>query len=161
MSEKSIPSVTHQERLKELAWLVGDWVDENSDSVVHVTCRWSDDKNFLLRDFVIHVQGKPVMNVNQRIGWDPVTKQIKSWVFDSEGGYGDALWARNGNSGSSSPRVSCPTGNRHGHQYAYQVGPEHGPLGVDRTYRGRPDHPDMAKPSWYAGLRHRNQHVTK
>ena len=29
------------------------------------------------------------MKVTQRIGWDPLTKQIKSWVFDSEGGYGD------------------------------------------------------------------------
>ena len=37
------------------------------------------------------------MTVNQRIGWDPLTKQIKSWVFDSEGGYGDGLWTRNGN----------------------------------------------------------------
>ena len=77
--------------------MVGEWLDESSDSIIHATCRWSDDKNFLLRDFVIHVQGKPVMNVTQRIGWDPLTKQIKSWVFDSDGGYGDAFWARNGN----------------------------------------------------------------
>ena len=37
------------------------------------------------------------MTVNQRIGWDPLTKQIKSWVFDSEGGYGDEFWTRKGN----------------------------------------------------------------
>jgi len=36
------------------------------------------------------------MTVTQRIGWDPLSKQIKSWVFDSEGGYGDGLWTRNG-----------------------------------------------------------------
>ena len=89
--------ISHHERLKELEWMIGEWLDESSDSVIHATCRWSDDKNFLLRDFLIHVQGKPVMTVTQRIGWDPLTKQIKSWVFDSEGGYGDALWARNGN----------------------------------------------------------------
>jgi uncharacterized protein (TIGR02246 family) len=89
--------LAHHERLKELEWLVGEWLDESSDSSIHANCRWSDDKNFLLRDFVIHVQGKPVMNVTQRIGWDPLTKQIKSWVFDSAGGYGDALWTRSGN----------------------------------------------------------------
>jgi len=86
----------HHERLKDLEWLVGEWLDQSTDSTVHVTCRWSDDKNFLLRDFTIHVQGRPVMTVSQRIGWDPLTKQVKSWVFDSEGGYGDALWTRNG-----------------------------------------------------------------
>jgi len=89
--------VKSHEHLKPLAWLVGDWVDQSSDSTVHVSCRWSPDKNFLLRDFTVHVQGRPVMTVNQRIGWDPLTRQIKSWVFDSEGGYGDALWTRKGN----------------------------------------------------------------
>jgi len=86
----------HHERLKDLEWLVGEWLDQSPDSTVHVNCHWSDDKNFLLRDFTIHVQGQPVMTVSQRIGWDPLTKQVKSWVFDSEGGYGDALWTRSG-----------------------------------------------------------------
>jgi uncharacterized protein (TIGR02246 family) len=89
--------LAHHERLKELEWMIGEWVDENSNSLIHVTCRWSEDKNYLLRDFVIQVLGKPVLNVSQRIGWDPLTKQIKSWVFDSDGGYGDAFWARAGN----------------------------------------------------------------
>ncbi len=77
--------------------MVGDWIDESSESVIHATCRWSADKNFLLRDFTIQSEGKSVMTVTQRIGWDPLSKQIKSWVFDSEGGYGDGLWSRNGN----------------------------------------------------------------
>jgi uncharacterized protein (TIGR02246 family) len=89
--------LAHHEHLKELDWLTGEWVDETSHSVIQASCRWSDDRNFLLRDFVIHVQGKPVMNVSQRIGWDPLSQQIKSWVFDSDGGYGQSLWARSGN----------------------------------------------------------------
>jgi hypothetical protein len=28
------------------------------------------------------------------IGWDPQAQQIKSWVFDSEGGHGEGLWTR-------------------------------------------------------------------
>ena len=36
------------------------------------------------------------MQVSQRIGWDPLAKRIRSWVFDSEGGYGESVWARNG-----------------------------------------------------------------
>jgi uncharacterized protein (TIGR02246 family) len=95
--EELEPGLPHSERLRELEWLVGDWVDESSDSVVHGTCRWSADKHFLLRDFTIQTEGRAVMTVTQRIGWDPLSKQIKSWVFDSEGGYGDGLWTRNGN----------------------------------------------------------------
>jgi uncharacterized protein (TIGR02246 family) len=94
--EEPGPALAHSERLKELEWLVGDWLDESSDAVVHATCRWTADKNFLLRDFTVQAEGKPVMTVTERIGWDPLSKQIKSWVFDSEGGYGDGLWTRNG-----------------------------------------------------------------
>jgi len=95
--EELEPALTHRERLQELAWMVGDWIDEGSDSVVHAICKWSPCQNFLLRDFTIESQGKPVMTVHQRIGWDPLSKQIKSWVFDSEGGYGSASWTRVGN----------------------------------------------------------------
>src|SRR6202000_3373725 len=83
--EEKEPGLTPHQHLQEVAWLAGDWIDESPDSVVHVNCKWTDDKNFLLRDFTIHVQGKPVMTVNERIGWDASTRQIKSWVFDSEG----------------------------------------------------------------------------
>lgn len=87
-------TVTPHERLRELEWLVGDWVDESPDSLVHTSCRWSPDGNFLLRDFTIRVQGKPVMTVNERIGWDASRRQIVSWVFDSEGGHGTGCWSR-------------------------------------------------------------------
>jgi uncharacterized protein (TIGR02246 family) len=86
----------HQ-RLQELEWLVGEWTDESPDSVVRVNCRWTEDGNFLLRDFRVQVQGKSVMTVSERIGWDPATRQIRSWVFDSEGGHGTGLWSRAGN----------------------------------------------------------------
>jgi hypothetical protein len=31
------------------------------------------------------------------IGWDPQERQIRSWVFDSAGGFGNGLWERRGN----------------------------------------------------------------
>jgi uncharacterized protein (TIGR02246 family) len=108
--EEHATGVLHHERLRDLDWLVGEWLDQNSDSTVHVLCKWSNDKNYLLRDFTIHVQGRPLMTVNQRIGWDPLTRQIKSWVFDSEGGYGDGLWARNGNEWVIKSRGVLPDG---------------------------------------------------
>ncbi len=84
------------DRLKELEWLVGDWVDESDAAVVFTTCRWSEDKNFLLRHYTFHIQGRPAMTGSQRIGCDPVTGQFKSWVFDSQGGQSEGLWSRDG-----------------------------------------------------------------
>ena len=94
--EEPDPLVRPHDRLKDLEWMVGEWVDEGPDSVVRVNCRWSEDENFLIRSFTVKRQGKPVMTVTQRIGWDPLARQFRSWEFDSEGGFGEGKWSRDG-----------------------------------------------------------------
>jgi uncharacterized protein (TIGR02246 family) len=91
------PPPTAHEQLQPLAWLVGEWVDDDGSAVVISSCRWSEDGNFLLQDFKLDINGRNAMNVSQRIGWDPLVKRIRSWVFDSEGGFGESLWTRDGN----------------------------------------------------------------
>ena len=88
--------LTPHDRLKELEWLVGDWVNESQDAVVRTTCKWSEDGNFLIREFLMKAQGQTVLSGTQRIGWDPVRRQFKTWIFDSEGGFGEGYWTRNG-----------------------------------------------------------------
>lgn len=95
--EHSETLVPPHEHLKDLEWIVGEWVEEARDAVVSMSCRWSDDKNYLLRDFSIQVLGRPALSGTERIGWDPLTKQFRSWVFDSNGGYGEGHWTRRGN----------------------------------------------------------------
>lgn len=90
------PVGTNHERLQPLAWLVGDWVDDGGSTVVLSSCRWSKDGNFLLQEFKIKVNGHDSMDISQRIGWDPLAKRIRSWVFDSDGGYGESTWTRDG-----------------------------------------------------------------
>jgi uncharacterized protein (TIGR02246 family) len=91
------PPPTAQEELRPLAWLVGEWVDDGGSSVVYSSCRWSEDRNWLLQEFDLQVNGRNAMKVSQRIGWDPLAKCIHSWVFDSEGGTGESLWTPEGN----------------------------------------------------------------
>ena len=38
-----------------------------------------------------------ISKVHQVIGWDPVAKTIRSWVFDSQGGFGEGTGSRKGN----------------------------------------------------------------
>lgn len=94
--EETDPFAAPREHLEDLAWMIGDWVDEGTDSVVRVHCDWSKDKNFLMRSFTVQRQGRPVLHVTQRIGWDPVARHIRSWEFDSEGGFGGGTWSRDG-----------------------------------------------------------------
>ena len=78
--------------LQPLEWLVGEWLDEGRTENVESTFRWDENKSFLLEEFQVVRDGAVIMKGTQRIGWDPQTKQIRSWTFDSAGGFGEAVW---------------------------------------------------------------------
>jgi uncharacterized protein (TIGR02246 family) len=88
----------HASQLQQLDWLLGEWVDEGDDSIVDFSCKAVDNGNFLHREFTVRIAGQAAMSGSQRIGWDPVSGKLRTWVFDSEGGYGDGTWHRNGDS---------------------------------------------------------------
>jgi len=83
-----------QEELARLAWLVGEWVSEDSESVVHTQCAWSDDGNYLLRRFDVQTYDGRAMSGEQRIGWDPANQKLRSWTFDSAGGFFNGFWTQ-------------------------------------------------------------------
>ena len=84
------------ERLEELEWMLGEWVNESDDGIVNTSCIWSDDGNFLLREFDVKVEGRIALRGTQRIGWDAQRKQFRMWVFDDRGGFADGLVSRDG-----------------------------------------------------------------
>lgn len=88
----------HRAQLQQLEWLLGDWVDEDDDSIVEYSCQAVDNGNFLLRQFTVKISGQEAMSGTQRIGWDPVNGKLRAWVFDSEGGYAEGTWHRDGDS---------------------------------------------------------------
>jgi uncharacterized protein (TIGR02246 family) len=95
--EKAPPS--NYEHLKELEWMIGSWHDDDPRPAVEIQtdCAWTKNKNFITRAFAVAI-GDDVRNSGmQIIGWDPVAKQIHSWVFDSDGGFGEGTWTRKGN----------------------------------------------------------------
>lgn len=87
---------TGDEPLSHLDMLVGRWVDESPDAVVLTSYIWSENRRFLLSRFTIQIAGRPAMTGVQRIGWDPLEKTIRSWVFDSEGGFAEGVWTQDG-----------------------------------------------------------------
>jgi uncharacterized protein (TIGR02246 family) len=98
-SARDLPddTATPEEQLKQLQWMIGEWVDESPEALVMTSYRWTDNQCYILSEFKVQVGGRPVMIGTQRIGWDPLAKKIRSWVFDSEGGFGEGIWTREGN----------------------------------------------------------------
>ncbi len=52
------------------------------------------------------------MSGMQLIGWDPAAKQIRSWVFDSDGGFGQGTWTRKDNRWSNQQSGVLPDGRK-------------------------------------------------
>ena len=86
------PAPTPREMLAALEWMVGEWVDESPEGRTSISFRWSDDGNFLLGDFSVSVGGEVVAASTQRIGWDPIEGRLRSWTFDSDGGFTEGDW---------------------------------------------------------------------
>lgn len=88
--------LTPHDRLQELAWMVGEWHDESPDAIVKTSCRWDDSGNYLLHEYAVQIGGAASASGSMRIGWDPLSRQIKSWTFDANGSYAEGLWTRIG-----------------------------------------------------------------
>lgn len=95
VTEEDLPAGrSSYEQLKELEWMIGTWVDQDDQDRVETTYEWTRNQNFITCFFTLSVRDRIDMAGMQIIGWDPATKQIRSWVFDSGGGYGEGVWSK-------------------------------------------------------------------
>lgn len=91
------PPPSNYEHLKELDWMIGSWIDKDDNATIQTDCEWTKNRNFMTRSFAVAAGDKVHMSGMQVVGWDPIAKQIRSWVFDSNGGYSDGKWKHKGN----------------------------------------------------------------
>jgi hypothetical protein len=82
--------------LAPLEWLLGEWTGLTDHATVLVSAHWCEDGAFIEREFVVQHEGLDHVGGTQRIGWDPLTKLIKCWTFDSLGGVGESYWRPEG-----------------------------------------------------------------
>jgi len=95
--DDAAPEGRQNSPLDELEWMVGQWVDEGEDSTIITSCSWTKNRKFLMRSFRVTTDGHEGLEGTQFIGWDPIAGQIRSWTFDSEGGFGEGHWIKDGN----------------------------------------------------------------
>lgn len=100
------------EYLKDLSWLIGDWKDEDEHVTIHFSTHWDKYKNFIIQNFGLAVYSVEELEGIQIIGWDPIEKKIRSWVFDSDGGFGSAVWSQEGKSWHATMRYTLSDGRK-------------------------------------------------
>lgn len=84
---------SHQEFLHPLDWTIGEWADQGSEGhEARAVFEWSPDRNYIISLRAVRVNDAFLDNGTQRIGWDPAAKQIRSWNFEPDGGFGEGTW---------------------------------------------------------------------
>ena len=89
-----VETPTQYEHLKELEWIIGSWVDEDDTARIITECQWTRNNNFISRSCTVESDGAIDMAGMQVIGWDARSKQIRSWTFDSDGGFSEDVWTK-------------------------------------------------------------------
>lgn len=103
---------SHYEQLKELEWMLGTWIDQEGGEVIKTECKWTRNKNFIVRTFTATIEDQVDLTGMQFIGWDASRKKIRSWVFDSDGGFSEGVWRHSGKQWMVQSTATLPNGKR-------------------------------------------------
>ncbi len=86
---------SNYEHLKALEWLIGEWVDAGEGFAIDIHCAWTKNNNFICRRYAVSNESQDIESSGlQIIGWDASKNQIRSWLFDSEGGVITGTWSQ-------------------------------------------------------------------
>jgi uncharacterized protein (TIGR02246 family) len=110
--ESASPPPSHYDKLQDLEWMIGRWVDADEDLSIETSCRWTRNQNFIVRSFKVIEADRVDFEGTQIIGWDPNSQAIRSWMFDSDGGFGVGRWSSNGNRWTVNALSVLPDGRR-------------------------------------------------
>jgi uncharacterized protein (TIGR02246 family) len=114
-----LPSLASAQ-LKDLEWLVGEWVDQSPNVDVTVKIYWATNKAFLLMDYIVKREGMDPLEVTLRVGWDGASQRIRSWTFDSQGGFGEGFWHKDGKKWLVGTSGVLPDGGTGGSTNSYE-----------------------------------------
>ncbi len=94
--ETTAGPVATADQLASLNAFVGEWTGEVNQITLHISAKWDAHKKFLRREVSLS-QGKASLGGRQEIGWDPLARHIRSWMFNDDGSYTDGIWSLEGN----------------------------------------------------------------
>jgi uncharacterized protein (TIGR02246 family) len=84
------------EALKSVSWMIGDWTLHGKNKNVYLKVHAINNGNFLALRFSDSEGNNAIPEQLQIIGWSLKTKDIVSWNFGHEGGFGYGHWHKVG-----------------------------------------------------------------
>jgi hypothetical protein len=77
--------------------MVGQWQPAAAKGAgLEIKSQWLAKQNFIRNDITVTTDGKTSTGGVQIVGWNPRLGKIVAWHFDSEGGFGQSVWTKDG-----------------------------------------------------------------
>lgn len=119
VAQEENTELSPHDQLKTLDWLIGSWIDTSDNVDVTSTFEWDADNHFIIQHFSMKKGDEPPLTGQQIIAWDPAEKKIRSWVFDSDGGFGQSLWSGQGDIWYAQTLYTLPDGRKASATHVY------------------------------------------
>jgi uncharacterized protein (TIGR02246 family) len=139
--ESAFVPPSNRTNLRGLEKFVGDWAQEQEKGhVERLSIAWADNENFVIATFATTVGNMSIGKATQWIGWDPVEKRVRSWIFDAAGGFGEGSWTKDGDKWVIKTTSTLQDGKKATATYVVSaVDPDTVTLEAkDRTIEGKP-----------------------
>ncbi len=88
-----VPPASNCEHLQGLEWMIGTWVDASHGLSITTECQWTANQNYISRKYTVSHDDEVESSGLQVIGWDAKNERIRSWLFDSNGGFISGTWS--------------------------------------------------------------------
>jgi uncharacterized protein (TIGR02246 family) len=114
-SVRNAPDVppSNYQHLRALEWLIGEWVDDvQKGEAARISFMWADHQNFLISHFTVTIKNMAIGGGTSWLAWDPNAKAIRSWMFESGGGFGEGTWVKDGARWVHKSSATLPDGKK-------------------------------------------------
>ncbi len=91
-----VPDPAELVTLKDVEWLIGEWVARSEETEARITYTWDDDKAFLRGRYTLK-KGSEVLSAGTQVVSKDPAGGLRSWQFDRSGSFGEWAWARDAN----------------------------------------------------------------
>jgi uncharacterized protein (TIGR02246 family) len=81
--------------LHDLDWIIGTWEAKTDEAEVRTTYTWGPKKSSIRCQIAIQAKDRSI-TATQILMKDQRTGQLRSWLFDDDGGHGEGTWAHDG-----------------------------------------------------------------
>lgn len=92
IKESAMPAAGSLSGIKDLEWLIGTWITEDRGITLTTDFRWLPGNKFIERTFYSSNNGSKKVIGKQIIGVDPITGDIMSWTFNTDGSHALGIW---------------------------------------------------------------------